>query len=363
MQINLLDIDHDNFMVHPHEIAGEICYLVQPKAISAKWTHSTKIFRSSVWNAAGEPVSLSFPKFVNWGESPDVFPVPTSLKTCSLMEKLDGSTLIISYYKGTLITRTRGTVDASKIDNGYEIEYFKSEYPKAFAKETFEKFGEVSLLMEWVSPVNRIVIDYGAEPDIYLTGIVNHSDYSLFDQNQLDIVAPLIGVKRPKRYAFDSIKDMLTAVDAFNGVEGICLYSKGDQEIHKVKSAEYLAAHRMKSEVGSLDKVIDMWFTLKKPTYSEFENYFRTKFDFEIFSMCRGHVSLICEAWKEVLEIKAYMKQYADNLKHLSRKDAAQKILQAYGVTNRASFVFSYLDGKELSEEQDKKILYQVLKK
>jgi hypothetical protein len=42
------------------------------------------------------------------------------------VEKLDGSTLIVSKYNGQYILRTRGTVDASKLANGFELELFKS---------------------------------------------------------------------------------------------------------------------------------------------------------------------------------------------------------------------------------------------
>jgi len=45
------------------------------------------------------------------------------------------------------------------------------------------------------------------------------------------------------------------------------------------------------------------------------------------------------------------------------RKVQAQQILAAYGNTNRAAFVFTLLDGKSLSKDQLKKLLYQVTKR
>jgi hypothetical protein len=42
-----------------------------------------------------------------------------------------------------------------------------------------------------------------------------------------------------------------------------------------------------------------------------------------------------------------------------SRREWAQEILRVYG--NRSGFVFTLLDGKEISKDGYKKLLYQVL--
>ena len=367
MKIDLSKIDLENFMTHPHEIAGETCHLVQPVHIGAKFTRDTLIFRSSVWNSQGELISASFKKFFNWGEQPDLCFTPFSLTAnggCELIEKIDGSTLVVSKYNGKTIIRTRGTTDASKIDNGHEIEWLKDKYPNAFKHyDTDGDTSGYSHIFEWVSPVNKIVLNYGEDPDIYLTAIIRHSDYTLSSQLDVDRMATVMGVKRPLRYNFASIKEMREAVEQFKGKEGLCVYCNHGQDIRKVKSAEYLAAHRMKSELGSIERVMELWFTIGKPSYQGFEAYFQKKFDYELFSMCQGHASLICNAWEEVQKIVDYMQKFVDKVRGLSRKDAAVKILSAYGNTNRANFCFSLLDNKSLTNEQLTKLMFQVLKK
>lgn len=348
-------------MVHSHIIAGETCWLVQPVHVGAKWTKDNLHFRSSVWNSQGELISASFPKFFNWDEKPDIYPVPKDLGNCDILDKLDGSTLIISLYKGELIVRTRGTVDATKLDNGHEIEALKKKYPLVFDSKSLQD--GFSYIYEWTSPTNQIVLNYGEEPGIYLTAIIRHGDYSLFKQIALDLVAVGLKVRRPLRYSFASIEDMIKTVDCLKGKEGVCVYYNNDQSIRKVKSAEYLAAHKMKSELGSIDKVIDLWFILNRPSYQEFEQYINSKFDFEIFTLCRGYVSQICDGWKEVEKILQGMESFVAPLKFLSRKEAAEKILQAYGQTNRSGMAFSILSDKELKTDDYKKLLYQVLKK
>jgi hypothetical protein len=81
--------------------------------------------------------------------------------------------------------------------------------------------------------------------------------------------------------------------------------------------------------------------------------------------MIRPDVSRICDAWKKVQEIRLRMEVFYHNtLKPLpNRKEQAAKVLSAYGETNRASMVFKLLDGKDWSDDDWKKLLYQVLKK
>ncbi len=364
MKIDYAKLDMEGFMMHPHIIAGEICQLIQPVHIGTKWQKDNLIFRSSVWNKDGEPVSLSFKKFFNFEEHPELTYKPFSLTAnggCQLIEKIDGSTLIVSKYKGEKIYRTRGTTDATKIDNGYEIEILKQKYPAVDNLFNGLVTASVSYLFEWVSPVNKIVLNYGDEPDIYLIAAICHEDYSMFTQSELDIVALQLGVKRPKTYNFDSIKEMLLAVEELKGQEGLCVYCNKGQDIRKCKSAWYLALHRMKSELGSYDKVVDFYFTLERPDYQTFYNYIVETFDYELAEQIRGQISKICDCMKEVDKIVLSMKEFVANTKSLgSRKEQAQKIFQAYGNTNRAGMAFNLLDNRELSKDEVKKLLYQV---
>lgn len=347
-------------MVHPHEIAGETCYLVQPIHIGAKWTKDNLIFRSSVWNSVGELISASFKKFFNWGEQPALAYTPFSLTAnggCELMEKLDGSTLIVSRYKGQLIMRTRGTVDARKLDNGHEIDWLVDKYPALSSVPE-----GVSHIYEWVSPENKIVLNYGEDPDVYLIAIIDHKDYSLKSQKHLDECAALYGFKRPARYNFGSVKEMLEAVEQLKGKEGLCVYCNGGQDIRKVKSAWYLALHRMKTELGSYERVVDFYFNMNRPTYQEYYDFIVKNYDYELAETVRGSISTICEGMKEVDQIIASMKAKVEPLKKLPRKDAAAIILQAYGQTNRSGMAFNLMDGKPLSNDDIKKLLYQVTK-
>jgi len=362
MKIDIQKVDLTQFMVHEHSLNGEIVYLIQPQHIGTKWTQDNKHMRSVVVNYAGEVISAGFPKFTNWGENPDHFPVPNSLKHCTVVEKLDGSLLIVSKYNGQYILRTRGTVDASTMANGHELEIFKNTILSKLADNN--DTWDYSVLFEWLSPINKIVLNYGDEPSWRLIGFINHINYSLAQQDMLDAMAKKYGFDRPPTYTFSSVEDLLKDVDQWRGKEGVVVYSKNDQMLHKVKGAWYLALHHMKSELSNIEKVMDVWLEQGMPDYQTFYNYIFTTFDYELAEQCRGMISRICDAKKEVDMIVSGMNDFVNNrLKTLpTRKLQAEQVISAYGNTNRASFLFKLLDGKLLGKEEYKKLLFQVLK-
>ena len=348
-------------MVHEHSLNGEIVHLIQPQHIGTQWRQDNKHMRSVVVNYAGEVISASFPKFTNYGENPEHFPVPTSLKNTTVVEKLDGSTLIVSKYNGQYILRTRGTVDASKLANGFELELFKSTILNKL-QDNNDTWG-YSIIWEWLSPINKIVLSYGDEPMWKLIGFIDHTDYSLATQDMLDAMAKKYDLLRPEIYTFTDISDMLQIVDKWQDKEGVCLYSKNGQTIHKIKAAKYLLLHHLKSELSSLEKIMDVWLEQGMPDYQTFYNYIFTTFDFELAEQVKGMISRIVDGKKEVNKIVDGMNNFVNNrLRSLpSRKEQAQLVISSYGETNRAAFVFKLLDNRPLGKEEYKKLLFQIL--
>ena len=118
----------------------------------------------------------------------------------------------------------------------------------------------------------------------------------------------------------------------------------------------------MKSELSSMEKLMDFWFNNGKPEYLAFKDCV-CNFDYELWADVQGNASKLAEGYKEVLKIVAHMKGFVDSIRALpTRKEQAGKVISAYGDTNRAAFLFRLLDGKELSDADLKKLMFQVLK-
>lgn len=364
MKIDIEHIDFKNFSKKSDIMCGEVVHLVIPNHIGTVWTTENLHFRSSMWNDSGELISAGFPKFFNWDESPSVCPAPTSLKNATIVEKMDGSCFIVSKYNGTYILRTRGTMDATKMENGNEVEIFKTNYlPKCEQYDSSETWN-FSLIFEWLSSSNVIIITYPDCPRWTLIGGIYHNDYSLFTQSSLDEIGNVYGFERPIRYTFDTIPNLLTAIGNLKGSEGVVVYYKNDSVMKKCKGEWYLHLHHLKSELSSIEKVMDVWLYNGRPSYSEFYNYIATQFDYEIAEKVRGHISNICDAYKEVQRIIDGMHNFITHtvMPLKTRKEQALKIISAYGDTNRASYLFNILDGNELIDDHYKKLMFQVMK-
>lgn len=367
MKILMDQIDTNFFMVHQHVVNGEVLHLVQPQHIACPWSAQNKIFRSSVWNNGGELVSAGFPKFPNLHEKPDVFPVPTNLKNAVITSKLDGSLLIVSKYKGKFILRTRGTVNAIVLENGYELEKFIGEFlPKLEAAYGVEDTWPTSFLFEWLTASidHTIVLKYDNVPDWILIGAVNHNGYSLFLQSELDALASHCGFKRPEQHIFNSVDELVDIVTGWKNQEGVVLYTNNGQSLHKVKSDDYKKKHAFKSN-ATLENTIELFFAFDNPDFNTFKQKIGELYDWECVQMVIGFMSNVCDAYKCVQQIIEGMQKFVnDKLKPLpTRRDQAQLVLASYGTTNRASFVFKLLDGKTLEADDRKKLLYQCLKK
>lgn len=115
--------DREQFNFKEVEISGDACWLITPKDMATKWDNENFRFRSCLVRQEDNLViSQGFGKFTNYGERPDFQPWDDTQKF-EARHKLDGSLLIVSKYKGELIIRTRGTVDARQLANGHEIDF------------------------------------------------------------------------------------------------------------------------------------------------------------------------------------------------------------------------------------------------
>jgi hypothetical protein len=208
-------------------------------------------------------------------------------------------------------------------------------------------------------------MDYGLEPKFFLIGKIDHNDYSLTGQSELDRIAKEIGWQRPATHVYTSILDLLRDVKGWMNCEGVCIYSANDQAIHKSKADNYLKLHAFKSN-ATLENTVELFMEWGMPDYMDFEKQLIEKFDYECFDMVRSFISLICDAYKNVIQIESGMLTFVESLRVLpTRKEQAARVILSYGgeQNNRSGMVFHLLDGKVLTVDMKKKLLWQCLKK
>lgn len=326
--INLSELNQDYFNIIPSIVGGEECYLVTPHKNFFDWSSDVLHFRSSVWDKQGHLVSAGYRKFFNLGEAPAITPFDGNILGCTLMEKMDGSCLIVSKWRGSLILRTRGRMDARLMPNGDEMDLFLERYGTFF--NSLPETHNQSYIFEWISPRNQIVLKYDSKVSFYLTNIIHHTNYSLTLQSEVDKAAQAIGCPRPKTFTFHSISDLTNAVATWIDSEGICLYYEGDQQIRKVKSFHYLKWHSFKSNCN-IKTLTELYFEFNRPDKERFKQLVVEKFDYECLKMSETLIEMFYNDGIDLLnQLEHRVQNFVADTSDLDQKFFALRVMDEF---------------------------------
>lgn len=330
--------------------------LITPK-IGCKWTQTNKIFRSSIWDLEGNLLSASFPRFSNLGETPEVFPPPKSLINTQIVSKIDGSAAIFDVINNKISVRTRGTFSYETLDNANDFRYVLDKRPNILP--WLRAMGNYSLICEITTPNQQIILKYSDKPELHLIGLINKEDYYLSPQNHLDEIGKRLGIQRPEYYNANNLDELVSFVKPRKDIEGICLYStdNGIQYIHKVKADWYLKLHKLKSDLSSFDKVVDLFLSFGCPDYEKFYSIIEQTFDYELAQFCKENLESCCVQHQRVTKVLAEIKEKVLTLADLPRKNAALEIIRLFKEDGLSSIAFQYLNKKAIDNDNIKELI------
>lgn len=334
---------------------------------NAPWTPETIKYRSRVEDSKGQTVSQGFKKFFNLGTGPNGLRVEAdqivraiAIKDAIATLKIDGSLLIRSVFEGKVMLRTRGSFGYEFLDNADEMELFKTKYPRLFDPGYMASY---SLLLEWTSPRNVIVIKYD-EPALTLVGGVNHFPYLPYcSMAQLKYIGSLLGVPVVPYFTLDAEgwAKLNAELESNDDIEGYVIRLYREQVLVKVKCLPYLTKHALKSTLSS-EKLADMWFQQDQPDFKTFCESFLAAFDEETFMWALGAISNLFEGAKEFQKIISHMGKLAGDRKEWTRKEAAIQGQKDYGTTKRFSLYMNIWEGQMPKTELLKSLLLQCTK-
>lgn len=353
--------DPDMFTFKEGIIGGDECILITPNDICCKWQEDTLQFRSVIIRKEDNKViSRGFNKFFNYSEHPEinVFPVGPF----EVLEKMDGSLLIWGIHNGEIIHRTRGTFNAESMANGHEIKFLMEKYPLLVLGIKFNP--HYSILTEWETKENIIVISRVKEPTLTLVGIVNNKNGQLVPQKELDNLAMAWGLERPTRYHYNSILECIEDVNMWDGREGVVIYSEDGQFLRKIKSDWYCELHKLATGIKGVNQVLGVFMTSPKFTESEkFYEYLELTLDHEIAEKCKIFIDDIVNAWvkytEEVALVEHKLNNYVRPLE--TRKDQALAIKNLFGSGWWTILAFVRLDNKTVDEAFEMKVMKFLL--
>lgn len=342
-------------------IAGDECWLITPKNMSVKWNDENARFRSCIVRKSDNfVVSQGFRKFTNFGEQPAFEPWDNSWKF-EARHKIDGSLLIVSKYKGELIVRTRGTIDARQMPNGHEIDVLIKKYLNVFDFGNCET-STLSFLFEWTTPSNIIVLREHDEPTLTLVGIVSNNKCRYYPQNILDTLADELHVNRPQKYEYNSIEECILDVAAWQGKEGVVLYSPDGQTLKKIKADEYCELHKLATGIKNVSNVLDVFMESPKFTnFNDFYKHIETLLDFEIAEKCKPFIQEITDAYTKFVKGVDNMNERMVLIRnYATRKEQAMAIQQEFRDWKTA-IAFILLDNREIDDKIVRKAIEKIL--
>jgi T4 RnlA family RNA ligase len=352
--------DTEMFSFKEGIIGGDECILINPNDIKCKWSEDTLKYRSIIIRKTdGKIISRGYDKFFNFTEQPDLNKFPDG--AFNVVEKKDGSLIIWGIHNNELIHRTRGTFNAENMANGHEIQFLKGKYPKLI--EAIGDYSDCSILTEWQTKTNVIVINEVTEPTLTLVGIIHNETGHLWHQGVLDELAVEWGIDRPTKYHYASISECLADVDLWEDKEGVVLYSECGQYLRKIKSCWYCELHKLATGIKGINQVLDVFMASPKfMDEKEFYNYISTTLDFEIAEKCKDFIKEVCEAYTYFINTEMFIRSQVDVfIRPLeTRKEQALALQQQFSGWKLA-YAFQYLSYKNSDDKQILKAMRQIL--
>lgn len=228
--------------------------LIFPRKNKWEWKEEERNLRSIIVDENGKVVSSAWSKFGNYGEFRD----DTDTLNAFLINeapvhftlKMDGSLCCRSVINGKVVLRTRGTM------YGGEDQEEQIAFGKRFYKVAEEKYPimldptwyvNCSLLFEYVSPDNVIVVNYDTEDLIFLGGVY-HNDLTPIPYEVAQHIAKQHNLNLVKTATLpNKAKDILANIDEWK-TEGVV--ARVGNVFVKIKSAWYMALHKLKAQMN-----------------------------------------------------------------------------------------------------------------
>lgn len=276
--IDLLQNYHDQKLLikQNHPTLPLIIWNYSPRCQYERlWDEVTLMCRALVTDQQGQIIARSFSKFFNLEEEKEVPNEPYEI-----YEKLDGSLIVVFWYKDELIVSSKGSfvsdhaIQAKRLINNYSLSGLDTSKTYCF---------------ELVAPWNRIVCSYPKEELFLLAKFDNlGNEYSVENYKNFPLV------KKYDPINIYNIKNSIT-----DDREGVVVRFSSGKRI-KVKGNEYVRLHRLVTGLSEnsilellkkdqslqsiLDKVPDEFYQWA----TDVEHKFKNKFN-EILIECQNN--------------------------------------------------------------------------
>lgn len=237
--------------------------------------------RGIIINRQGNVVCRPFNKFFNYGEDQAI---DIDWNNAYALEKVDGSTIRLYYYKGEWKVSTNGTFSAQTAYPVGSKRNFLELFYDVINPYEFEVFcnrlePEYTYIFELVHPESEIIVDYAGVKELVFIGCIHNNtgkDIDIWKFGKYFFNS--FNVRFPIRYSVDSLANALQLVNDLRKnsfIEGLVVYSNDASGLNpkriKIKHEDYFKAHYVAGTIFNKEYIYKIF--LEGET-SEFESYF-----------------------------------------------------------------------------------------
>ncbi len=192
------------------------------------------------FSETGELASLPFEKFFNVNEKAHTQSHLIEKEEIKfILEKHDGSMITPALINGEVFLKTKKSFFS---DVALEAQENMSARVRSLCSAALTS--NLCPIFEYTSPDNKVVVDYGDDPNFTLLAIRDMVDGSYLSWDSLVLFAKYYGVDIvPRVSKFKTVKDLLDVTKTAEGIEGWVVYT--DRGRYKVKTQWYMDRHRL----------------------------------------------------------------------------------------------------------------------
>lgn len=245
--MNLLERYKNNSSVSVKSHDG--LHIIKYVSLGVDWSDKeTRAARGLILDDNGNIIARPFEKFFNLNELLNRDTYSNEVQNLSsaddgaieVTDKRDGSLVIAFNHNGKLKFASSGSLDSR------HTKMFNIAARKLWDEELFNKVEELSktytLLFEYTSPDNRIVLDYDKER-IVLIGIRETETGKDFTMKETKEITKGFGLEYVDLLELNTMEEVMEYTSSQEGIEGVVvLFTKTMKRI-KIKTKEYLDNH------------------------------------------------------------------------------------------------------------------------
>lgn len=223
--------------------------IIKYSHLGVDWSREeNRVARGLVLDNDGKILARPFDKFFNLNELSGREVYDRSVQKLSeadqgpieVMDKLDGSLVIVFYHNG-LRFASSGSLD------GEHALMFEEAANRLWSFSTLMNVKELSkthtLMFEYTSPSNKVVLDYKDE-ELRLIGIRETSSGKEYTMSETKSMTENIGIDYVKTLNLSNMSEVIDYIEEEKDIEGVVILFKETMKRVKIKTSEYLERHK-----------------------------------------------------------------------------------------------------------------------